>query len=100
MRTFILCVERFIHFPPEIYRIIAAYLYYKQHWPDADIIKYNKVMKQLPYPSKAASAPRIIYQSAQKPWRCQMLNFDMMFCCLFVLFLVVSRVDGEKPHLL
>ena len=36
MRTFILCVERFTHLPPEIYRIIATYLYYKQYWPNTE----------------------------------------------------------------
>ena len=56
MRTFILCVERYTHFPPEIYRLLATYLYYKQHWPDVNIKQYNKVMKQLPYPVRA-SAP-------------------------------------------
>jgi len=62
MRTFILCVERYTHFPPEIYRLLATYLYYKQHWPDVNIKQYNKVMKQLPYPVRT-SAPCIIYQT-------------------------------------
>ena len=62
MRTFILCVERYTHFPPEIYRLLATYLYYKQHWPDVNIKQYNKVMKQLPYPVRS-SAPCIIYQT-------------------------------------
>ena len=92
MLTFILCVERYIHFPPEIYRLLATYLYYKQHWPDVNIKQYNKVMKQLPYPIHA-SAPRIIYQnlyqSTKKMWRCCKLRYDIMLP-----FRLVSRAGG------
>jgi len=62
MRTFILCVERYTHFPPELYRLLATYLYYKQHWPDVNIRQYNKVMEQLPYPVRA-NVPSIVYQT-------------------------------------
>ena len=54
MYTFILCIERYIHFPPEIYRLLATFLYYKQHWPDVNIRQYNKVMKQLPFPMQTS----------------------------------------------
>ncbi len=78
MLTFILCVERNTHFPPEIYRYIAKYLYYKQHWPDCYIQHYNRVMRQLPYPV-AAFAPSIIYQSALKKWRCCKMRYRILF---------------------
>ena len=83
MRTFILCVERYIHLPPDIYRLLATYLYYKQHWPDVNIKNYNKVMKQLPYPVRA-NAPSIIYQTdtdgvanIKNEWRCCKFHYDI-----------------------
>ena len=79
MRTFILCVERYIHFPPEIYRLLATFLYYKQHWPDVNIRQYNKVMKQLPFPMQS-SLPRIITvndEPGYKPWRWCEFHYDI-----------------------
>ena len=89
MLIFILCIERYIHFPPEIYRLLATYLYYKQHWPDVNIKQYNKVMKQLPYPVRA-SAPCIIYQTGTdyydgnhhfannaNEWRCCKFRYEI-----------------------
>ena len=73
-----MCVERKRHFPPEIYRYIAKYVYYKQHWPDTDIRKYNQVMQQLPYPV-AATAPSIIYESSLKKWRCCKMRYRILF---------------------
>jgi len=73
-----MCVERGRHFPPEIYRYIAKYLYYKQHWPDIYIRRYNQVMQQLPYPV-AAFAPSIIYQSSLKKWRCCKMRYRILF---------------------
>ena len=60
MLTFILCVERYTHLPCEIYRLLATYLYYKKYWPDVNIKKYNKVLKQLPYPI-LAKGPCAVY---------------------------------------
>ena len=90
MYTFILCVERYIHFPPEIYRLLATFLYYKQHWPDINIKQYNKVMKQLPYPVPA-NVPNTIYQigsyiiaggithiaNNETVWRCCKFQYDI-----------------------
>ena len=72
----ILCIERLTHLPPEIYRIIATYLYYMHFWPTVQIRAYNAVLKSLPYP-KAPTGPYIILQSATNTWRCSKFLYTL-----------------------